>query len=143
MLKLIPLAFLALAACTPAMAQQHGGARLFEQLEKADMNNDGAISRQEFTAFRATQFTRLDRNADGFITDSDIPRFVQNRLPPEMTGDNLRATFDANKDGKVGQAEFVNGPALMFDRADANGDNTVTQAELEVVRAALGSRARQ
>lgn len=143
MLKLVPLAFLSLAACAPAMAQPHDGARMLEQLEKADTNGDGAVSRQEFTAFRATQFTRIDRNGDGFITDDDIPRFVQNRLPPEMSGDNLRATFDANKDGKVSQAEFVSGPALMFDRADANSDNTVTRAELEAVRAALAARKQQ
>lgn len=140
MFKLIPLVFLSLAACAPAVAQQHDGARLLEQLQKADTNRDGAVSRAEFTAFRASQFTRLDRNNDGFVTDSDIPRFVQNRLPPDMSGDKLQATFDNNKDGKVSQSEFVNGPALMFDRADANGDSIVTSQELETIRAALANR---
>lgn len=140
MLKFIPLALLSLTACAPAIAQQHDGTRMLEQLEKADSNKDGAISRAELTAHRASQFDRLDRNKDGFITDNDIPKMVQNRLPPEMSGDKLRANFDANKDGKVSEAEFVNGPSLMFDRADTNGDNLVAQSELQAVRAALASR---
>lgn len=143
MLKLVPLVLLSLAACGPAMAQQRDGGRMLEQLEKADANGDGAVSRQEFTSFRAAQFTRMDRNGDGFITDTDIPRFVQNRLPPEMSGDNMRATFDANKDGKVSQSEFVNGPSLVFDRTDTNGDGAVARTELEAARAALAARRQQ
>ena len=140
MLKIIPLAFLSLAACAPALAQQHDGTRMLDQMEKADANGDGAVSRTEFTAFRASQFGRLDRNKDGFITDSDIPKMVQSRLPAEMSGDKLRASFDANKDGKVSEAEFVNGPSVLFDRADTNGDNMVSKAELNAMRTALANR---
>lgn len=140
MLKLIPLAFLSLAACAPAAAQQHDGSRMLEQLEKADTNNDGAISKAEFTAYRASQFKRIDRNGDGFITDSDIPARLQRRLPPEMSSDKMQATFDVNKDGKVSEQEYTSGPSLMFDRADTNGDSVVTKQELQALRTALANR---
>ncbi|OYW18045.1 MAG: hypothetical protein B7Z52_05745, partial [Burkholderiales bacterium 12-64-5] len=116
MLRLLPAALLALSACAPAQAQDRDGARLIEQIEKADANGDGAISRTEFTAYRSTQFGRLDRNKDGFVTDSDIPAALQKRLPPEMSIDKLKAAFDANGDGKLSQQEFVNGPTAAFDR---------------------------
>ena len=134
------LALLALAACSPASAQQHDGSRMIAQLEKADTNHDGAVSRNEFTAFRATQFERIDRNRDGYLTESDIPSFAKNRIPEEMSIENLQVTFDVNKDAKVSKQEFVNGPALMFDRVDMNKDNIVTRTELEAARAMLEAR---
>ena len=139
MLRLLPAAILALSACAPAQAQNRDGARLIEQLEKSDTNGDGAISRDEFIAGRSAQFARLDRNKDGYFTDSDIPGIVKNRLPPEMSVDSMKATFDANGDGKVSQSEFVNGPTAAFDRIDANGDNTVTRTEIDQARAMLAS----
>lgn len=139
-LKIASLTILLLVACSPADAQQHDGARMIAQLEKADANHDGAVSRQEFTAFRASQFTRLDRNHDGFFTDNDIPAFAKNRIPPELSFDTLKASFDGNNDGKISQAEFVNGPSLMFERVDANQDGLVTEAELNTARAALAAR---
>lgn len=139
MSRLLPAAILVLAACAPAQAQDRDGARLIEQIEKADTNGDGAISRSEFTAHRATQFSRLDRDQNGYVTESDIPGFVQKRLPPEMSLDKMKAAFDTNKDGKLSQSEFVNGPTAAFDRIDANGDNTVTRAEIDQARAMLAS----
>lgn len=139
MSRLLPAAILVLAACAPAQAQDRDGARLIEQIEKADTNGDGAISRNEFTAHRATQFSRLDRDQNGYVTESDIPSFVQKRLPPEMSLDKMKAAFDTNKDGKLSQSEFVNGPTAAFDRIDANGDNTVTRAEIDQARAMLAS----
>jgi Ca2+-binding EF-hand superfamily protein len=139
MLRFFPAVVLALSACAPAQAQNQDGARMIEQLEKADANGDGAISRPEFTAYRATQFSRLDRSQDGFLTDSDIPGFVQKRLPPEMSIDSLKAAFDANGDGKLSQAEFVNGPTAAFDRVDTNHDDTVTRQELDMARTVLAN----
>jgi Ca2+-binding EF-hand superfamily protein len=140
MKSVLPLSLLALAACSPASAQQHDGSRMIAQLEKADTNHDGAVSREEFTGFRATQFERIDRNNDGHMTDSDIPAFAKNRIPEEMSIETLKTNFDVNKDGKISKPEFVNGPALMFDRVDTNKDNIVTKAELETARALLEAR---
>ncbi len=43
---------------------------------------------------------------------------------------------DANKDGRISRQEF-RGPALMFDRMDANGDGFVVAAEARVMRRSL------
>ncbi len=140
MKSVLPLAFLAVVACSSASAQQHDGSRIIAQLEKADANRDGAVSRDEFTTFRATQFQRIDRNNDGYMTDIDMPAFAKNRIPEEMSIETLKANFDVDRDGKVSKPEFVNGPALMFDRVDTNKDNIVNRAELEAARALLEAR---
>lgn len=115
----------------PALAQD--GARMAEQLRQADANNDGAVSRAELQAYRAGQFDRLDRNGDGVLTDSDMPRFakIRERIEARI------AAFDTNGDGRITRAEFTGGPTVAFDRADTNKDGLVTNAELNAARAML------
>jgi Ca2+-binding EF-hand superfamily protein len=48
----------------------------------------------------------------------------------------MTAQFDANRDGRVSQAELAAGPTPAFDAADANRDGKVTRAELDAAIAA-------
>lgn len=132
---LFPLAAMAasLAVVTPAAAQD--GSRMLEQMEQADRNGDGAVSPAELLAYRASQFDRLDRNDDGVLDNSDMPRMARIREHLEARV----AAFDQNGDGRITRSEFANGPTTLFDRADTNGDNVVTKAELTAARAALAS----
>ena len=130
-----PLALAAILAISatsyPALAQD--GARMIEQMREADANNDGAVSRAELQAYRARQFDRLDRNDDGVLSDSDLPRIPQIR-------DKIKArtaAYDTNRDGRITRAEFTGGPTIAFDRADTNNDGFVTTAELNAARAVL------
>ena len=140
-MRLLPLILLA-AACSPApaLAQQFDGARIVQQLERADTNGDGSISKPEFRALRQTQFDRIDRNGDGFMAEGDIPARLVSRMPDGFSIDQLVKQFDKDGDGKVSEAEFVDGPALIFDRVDANADGLVAKAELETARAAFAAR---
>lgn len=139
MKRIVLLAALMSAFAAPAFAQAGDPSRMIERLRQADANNDGAVSRTEFANHRAGQFTRFDRNGDGYITEDDIPRFAARRAG---AGDahSMVGQFDANKDGRVSQSEFVNGPTLVFDRVDSNSDNLATEAEftaaLETARSA-------
>ncbi len=124
----ILLILAALAAPTVALAQSDPV--LLDRLRGADANHDGNITRAELISYRAANFARIDRNGDGFLTDDDIPYFLRGRNAP-VDINALKAQFDANKDGKVSRDEFVNGPTLLFDRADANHDGILTRAELD------------
>lgn len=140
MRAILPIVLFA-AACAPVSAQQPaGGTRMLQQLEKADANGDGAVSKSEFTAHRQSQFPRLDRNDDGYFTDSDVPRFMKDRMPAGFTPGEMRAQFDANGDGKVSEQEFVHGPSTVFDRVDANADGNLSPAELQTARTLMAQR---
>lgn len=116
-------------------AMPGGGAgleRAQEQLRNADSNGDGAISRAEFVQNRTNQWSRMDRNGDGYFSKDDLPRMARSRWDDDRLAE-LRRTFDANRDGRIARAEFVGGPAVMFDAADRNNDNIVSKAEIQAL----------
>lgn len=130
------LSVLVAAACAispnSASAQPSDGAAL-EHLQahfgSADSNRDGAVSRGEFAAYRATQWSRLDRNEDGFLSQADLPRVLQARWNGARATE-MRRYYDADHDGRVSRQEYLSGPTPAFDRADTNNDNVVTKAEM-------------
>lgn len=100
---------------------------LLSRMPGADANRDGNITKAELIAFRASNFTRLDRNDDSVLTRNDIPALLRRR--GSLDFDSLIAQFDSNRNGQISRDEFVNGPTAVFDRADSNRDNILTEVE--------------
>jgi hypothetical protein len=116
----------------------NSNAVLLEQIDGADSNKDGYISKAELIAFRGKNFGRLDRDANGVLTRSDIPAMAK-RFNPNVDFDRLIKQFDGNGDGKVSRSEFVDGPTTIFDAADTNKDGLLSKAERNAaVKAAKG-----
>lgn len=109
-------------------------------LVNADANRDGVVTRDEFRTGRDGMFSTIDRNHDGFLSSEDSPRRRKRAGGGGERMKQLAAGLDANRDGRVSRAEFVDGPALMFDRADANGDDVVDAPELSALKAAVTAR---
>jgi Ca2+-binding EF-hand superfamily protein len=126
-----------------AWAQDIGPAAAMFQL--ADGNGDGLVTREEAVAARTREFDVLDRTRDGYLDDADRPSLPP--LPsvpslPPLPGQgtwgaqdpaaerNLPAPLDADKDGKVSKAEFVDGGTRLFALADANHDGKLDRQEL-------------
>lgn len=125
------LLLLSLFAFFPAqsVAQVTGSrADLIARMDQADSNQDGAITRAELIDWRKANFMRFDRNGDGVLSDSDIPRFVRGTSIGAQF-DELKTQFDINRDGRVTRDEFIGAPTVLFDAVDANRDNIVTRAE--------------
>ncbi|MBI1187926.1 MAG: hypothetical protein GC206_11465 [Alphaproteobacteria bacterium] len=128
---LIAAALVCLAA--PATAQG---------LRGADANGDGAVTRAEALALREAMFDRVDANGDGYLTEAEQAAMREGRAGRRGGAgaermEAARAEMDADGDGRLSQAEFMNGPMPLFDRADANSDGVLSAAELRAARSQM------
>ena len=130
------LAILALLAAPMAIAHAQPGGAL-ERLRAADLNGDGAITRAEARTGRETAFRAMDTDNDGFVTAAE--KEARRAEVAKKRGDR-GAGGDTDGDGKVSRAEFLNAPYRIFDRLDANRNDTIDAAELETARTMLLQR---
>jgi Ca2+-binding EF-hand superfamily protein len=116
---------------------------------KADLNQDGQVTKAEFMANSAEKFTRADVNFDGFIDESE-----RKGLREQGRADRTKRAFgklDANNDGVVTEAEMLAAQeergekrsdrrearkAERLERFDTDGDGVLSDAEKETARAA-------
>ena len=129
--KVTTAAVLLLSNCVVLAQGREGPA-----LEQADANHDGKVTKQEYVDARAAQFSRMDRNGDGFIDDADAREGGNER--GQRAAKALRGRIDSNGDGKISKEEFVNAPTMLFDKFDANKDGVLDATELEAARNAAG-----
>jgi Ca2+-binding EF-hand superfamily protein len=132
-LALAGLVFAAVAGSASAQPRPDAA----QMFALADANHDGVVSPAEFRASREARFKVLDRNHDGVLTAADFP--AGGRLTARW-GEGPQALLkmlDADGDGRVSLDEFVQGSMRLFDRADANHDGVVSQAEAQAARASI------
>lgn len=115
------------------------------RLGAADADGDKQVTRAEFEALRAEEFSYRDRDGDGAIALADLSPTRQ-RLA-DMAGDSegrlgrgMLARLDEDKDGRVTREEFMTAPSPTFDRLDANDDGVVTGEEIDAALQAHGER---
>jgi hypothetical protein len=123
-MRTIVAMLIVLSSSDPAFAQGAGA------ISRADANGDGRVSRSEFQTLRALGFERLDANGDAQLTAQERSA-AQGRMGRQL------ARADANGDGVVTEAEFLNQPARAFDRFDANNDEALDADEMAALRAAM------
>jgi Ca2+-binding EF-hand superfamily protein len=129
MFRTIILSTAVSVAASTAQAQSPNPIRqVLSDFDRIDADRDGDISRAEYRDFQIARWPRIDRNGDGFLTLDDFPRFAAGRARTLLAE---IAYLDTNGDGRISRDEFVNGPAPLFRRADLNGDNLLSRAELE------------
>lgn len=104
---------------------------------QSDTNSDGVLTRQEFDAGRAADFSRLDADHTGQLTRqemrADRAEHGEHRRGRRggHRGEGMRqlASADANNDGNITREEFLARPNEMFQRLDANNDGVISTAE--------------
>jgi len=139
----LPLILAALVLAVPAAAcATTGGRDPLKMLQEADANRDGAVTRAEFRDARNRLFDRLDRNNDGFVSQADGGgRLARRRGGGGERMAQLMQAMDADRDGRLGRREFVEGPSL-FDRADRDDDGVVDPREMAEARDAVAAMRR-
>jgi Ca2+-binding EF-hand superfamily protein len=108
-----------------------GGGGMIARLDK---NGDGKVTKDEAPAPMQQHFDALDANKDGAIDQQELQAAHAARGAQGPRGPGRMAHLDADKDGKVSQAEFVAGVQQWFSRMDADGDGVVTRQELRSKR---------
>lgn len=117
----------ALCCCFSPLVDGRSCAEIEDLFAKADRNADGTLTLTELQDMRDQAFARMDRNGDGFAESKDAPPAFRRRYNEQVNP--LIEQFDANGDGRLSYAEFVNGPTPGFDAADIDGNDQVDEVE--------------
>ena len=125
---------------TRAQAQEHG-AEMFAQM---DANGDGVINDADRKTRKDARFDALDSDGNGVLSREEFAAGqgmrghgkgkddMDGSRRGQMRGDHagkMKERADTNGDGSVSKVEFDAAHMAMFDKADANGDGTVTNEE--------------
>ncbi len=123
---------------TRAQAQQLAESRF----DKMDANKDGMLNEADRAARQAAMFDRIDTDRNGAISRAEFE--AHHAQMREHRGDRMAKKGEHHRgmhdgmmgkmDGPVSKQAFVDRALGMFDRADANKDGTVTQAERKAMR---------
>lgn len=130
---------------TRAEVQQRAEARF----ARMDANRDGKIDAADRAARQAARFDSIDTDHNGSISRAEFEAHhasmrdhagdKKRRLGAMMhhRGPGAPPAIAGRADGPVTRQAFVDRALSMFDRADANHDGTITQAERKAVRDSL------
>lgn len=97
-----------------------------------DRDRDGAVTCEEWQAYAAELFNGADANRDGSL---DRPEYAAIIKTDRMFQTVEFTYFDADKDGKVTRAEFVNKPNRAFVLLDKNNSCVLTASQVAGARA--------
>lgn len=114
------------SAPTPAPQDRMSGGN---PLKLADANNDGAVTKAEMLADVDARFAKLDANKDGKISKDERPSDGAGR-GGRMMG-RMMGRIDTDGDGAI---------SLDEQRADANKDGKLDQAERDAARDKMRAR---
>ena len=119
-------------------------ARMRERFDETDTSGNGELSFAEVTAAReARKEMREERRAErgersGMRGERRGMR--GHRGGGGRMGERMMERADTDNSGSVSQAEFNAAALARFDRADANGDGTITADERRAMRGQRGER---
>ena len=123
------------------LRQGPGQRPTFEQLDK---NGDGKIVASEVPAHGWQRLSRADTNKDNAVTKAEFEAARATNRGLGQRGQKVRPTFeqlDANRDGKLVQAEVPDRMWQRLQHADTNKDNVITKAEFDAMPKRPGRRA--
>lgn len=139
----------------PDMTRAQAQAKAEAAFARMDANKDGTLNQADRAARRGGMFDRIDTDRNGSISRAEFDAMHAKRAEHAgkargdhrmgrkgpgghhgMMGARQGARTGAHAGPTTRQA-FVDRALTMFDRADANRDGTVTQAERKAVRETL------
>lgn len=127
-----------------AFVAGHAAATEIEDIFRSeDSNGDGAISVEEARAAAPATFRRIDQDGNGSVTVDEIAAYTVAEGGPDMVwpaevlasvSQKTMEYWDADRDGKVSEQEYVEVSIALLLLADTNSDRQVTREELQRFR---------
>ena len=141
-LATLTLAALTAAILTTAVVAQDGpGPMPMFPFDTVDADKDGKVTQPELDAFRAAEAKALDGNADGKLSADELTAMHLARMTERagVMAAEMIDRLDTDGDMALSATELAARPmpALLFEKADADGDGAVTKAEAETLRAEM------
>lgn len=127
----LALAFLAIAGASTsaAMAQGPGGRDGKMRFERADADNSGDVTFEEFAAAMNTRIASADADKDGKMTVAEIAAEIE-RMRAERMAKRIVERFDTDGDGALTAAEVESRQKKMFALLDRNDDGKIVREEM-------------
>ena len=123
---------LGVALSLPVIADDHrdrkpDGKRVSKMIKQLDSNDDGMISRDEFTMpeRRGSPDMRMDLNGDGEVSRDEVSRVVSDRAEEALS------RFDKEDTDGNGVLTTEERRMSAFNRIDADGDGQLTKARVQ------------
>ncbi|MEZ5810903.1 MAG: acid-shock protein [Rhizobiaceae bacterium] len=128
----IALAFATLAglAGSSAVAQERQGWRHDggQRFERADADNSGDLTFEEFSAAFNERLDGMDADGDGTMTVEEIAAEVMQRRAERMAK-RIISRYDTDGDGKLTVAEIESHQKKLFALLDGNDDGKLEKEE--------------
>ena len=126
-----------------------GAALLIAAGPKADLNQDGQVTKAEFTQSAQSRFFATDTNNDGFVSKEE--RTTHREAKRKEQSDRRFAKLDSNSDGLLSRDEISAGGDKQearknahhqksLEKFDTNLDGTLSEAERTVMMAERESK---
>ncbi|MEL7041735.1 MAG: calcium-binding protein [Pseudomonadota bacterium] len=131
------------AAAFSALADDRRGIGMFE---RADLNADGNVSKDEIATQRAERFASADTSGDNLVSPEEFEAFAIAEREQRAAERRARqfANLDTNGDGLLTAEEHASAGAdrmdKMFDRIDADGDGVISDAERDAAAEKMRER---
>lgn len=113
---------------------KRGQGQNFELMfQKADKDNSGSVTLEEFAAAMPMQFADADADGDGAITAQELADQMQRQMLLRRA-EMMIKRFDTDNDGKVSTAEIEKAQQDRFARLDVDESGAIEQDEMQLRR---------
>lgn len=119
---------------------RHGEQHAARMLKRLDADGDGKVSRDEFLRRASDAFQRVDADGNGEVTRAEVDAKREAFRDARKAFREVKATGgEARQEARRALREARPGPMAgrLFSRADADGNGTLTKAEMETAAAAM------
>jgi Ca2+-binding EF-hand superfamily protein len=104
---------------------KHGGGKMMRALlDKADANDDGAVTQEEVDSYRAAKLAEVDASGDGALSIEEFDTLYREMTRSRMV--DMFQKLDADGDGVITADEMDARAANIVERMDRDGDGVLS-----------------